>query len=139
LKLESTFCHPFSDDNNFHFFPSGPIPPNPQELLSDTKLNELSEYLKNNYDVVIIDTPPYGIVADAQILSKIADTTLIVTRFGYTLKDQIVEIDSWYKSKVFPSMAIIFNGIKTSGYYGNKYGYYYYRRKYGYDYYSSKT
>lgn len=139
LKLESVFQQPFTDDNNFFFFPAGPIPPNPQELLSDTKINELREYLNNNFDVIIIDTPPFGIVADAQILSKIADTTLIVTRFAYTLKEQIVEIENWSKNKIFPSMAIIFNGIKNSGYYGNKYGYYYYKRKCGYDYYSSKT
>jgi len=139
LKLESVFQKPFSDDENFYLFPSGPIPPNPQELLSDSKVNELKDFLNANYDVIIIDTPPFGIVADAQILSKMADTTLVVARFRYTLKDQIVEIENWNNNKIFSSMAVIFNGIKNNGYYGNKYGYYYYKRKYGYDYYSSKT
>lgn len=138
LQLENTYKQPFEEDLNFHFYPAGPIPPNPQELLSDKKINELREYLQKNYDVIIIDTPPFGIVADAQILGKIVDTTLIVTRFGYTMKEQIVEIEKWSTNKMFPTMAVILNGVKHKGYYGSKYGYYYYKRKYGYDYYSSK-
>ena len=122
----------------FTFIPQGQCHQNPQELLSDTKINELKDYLQSNYDVIIIDTPPFGIVADAQILGKIVDTTLVVTRFGYTMKDQIVEIEKWSKNNIFPSMAVVLNGIKHKGYYGSKYGYYYYKRKYGYDYYSAK-
>jgi len=138
LELDKLYKHPFDDDNNFHFYPAGPIPPNPQELLSDIKINELKEYLIKNYDVIIIDTPPYGIVADAQILGQIVDTTLIVTRFGYTMKEQIIEIEKWSDNKTFPSMSVVLNGVKHKGYFGNKYGYYYYKRKYGYDYYSTK-
>ena len=137
LELDKIYKQPFEDDKNFHFFPSGPIPPNPQELLSNNKINELKDYLQKNYEVIILDTPPFGIVADAQILGKIVDTTLIVTRFGYTMKEQIVEIEKWCTSKIFPSMAVILNGVKHKGYYGSKYGYYYYKRKYGYNYYST--
>ena len=139
IKIEKAFKQPFEEDKNFHFYPTGPIPPNPQELLSDVKISELKDYFNDNYDVVIIDTPPFGIVADAQILGKLADTTLIITRFAYTLKEQIVEIESWNKNNFFPSMAIVLNGVKHKGYYGSKYGYYYYKRKYGYDYYSTKN
>jgi capsular exopolysaccharide synthesis family protein len=138
LPLDKVYKQPFEDDNNFHFFPAGPIPPNPQELLRDNKMDELREYLQKNYDVIIIDTPPFGIVADAQILGKIVDTTLIVTRFGYTMKEQVSEIEKWSRNNIFPSMSIVLNGVKHKGYYGSKYGYYYYKRKYGYDYYSTK-
>ena len=81
MQLENTFKQPFDEDKNFHFYPAGPIPPNPQELLSDSKINELKGYLQKNYDVIIIDTPPYGIVADAQILGQIVDTTFNCNSF----------------------------------------------------------
>jgi len=127
------------NDENEHFdlFPSGAIPPNPQELVSTKYMAQLKEYLGNNYDIVIVDTPPFGIVADAQIIGEWADLSLIVTRFNQTTVDQVYEIDEWNDRGVFKSMAIIFNGIKNSGYFGYKYGYYYYKRKYGYGYYSS--
>src|SRR5690606_13860085 len=60
-------------------YPAGAIPPNPQELISGKYIQAFYEYLSSNYDMVVIDTPPYGIVADAQILGKWADVTLIVT------------------------------------------------------------
>jgi capsular exopolysaccharide synthesis family protein len=128
-----------TDEETLHLFPSGPIPPNPQELLSSKYMKTLKEYLDNNYDVVVIDTPPFGIVADAQILGSWADLTLIITRFNQTVKDQILEINEWKEKNYFNSMAIIFNGVKNTGYFGYKYGYYYYKRKYGYGYYSGYT
>ena len=93
--------------------------------------------MDENYEVVIIDTPPFGIVADAQILANWADLTLIVTRFNQTVREQVQEINEWQSRGVFKSVALIFNGVKNSGYFGYKYGYYYYKRKYGYGYYSS--
>jgi capsular exopolysaccharide synthesis family protein len=120
-------------------FPAGPIPPNPQELISGEYLNQLKSYLDANYDLVIIDTPPFGIVADAQILGAWSDVTLIVTRFQQTVREQIMEINQWQERRIFKSMALVFNGVRNSGYFGNKYGYYYYKRKYGYNYYSSNT
>ena len=128
----------FQDKNEqLDFFPSGPVPPNPQELISTSYMNTLKEYLDNNYDVVIVDTPPFGIVADAQILGTWADLVLMVTRFNQTTSDQILEINEWVDNGVFKSVGLIFNGVKNSGYFGYKYGYYYYKRKYGYGYYSS--
>ena len=86
---------------------------------------------------MIVDTPPFGIVADAQILGAWADLVLMVTRFNQTTSDQILEINEWVDNGVFKSVGMIFNGVKNSGYFGYKYGYYYYKRKYGYGYYSS--
>lgn len=120
-----------------HLFPAGAIPPNPQELISGEYIDTLKSYLDANYDIVIIDTPPFGIVADAQILGAWADVTLIITRFQQTVREQILEINEWNERRLFKSMALVFNGVKNSGYFGNKYGYYYYKRKYGYNYYSS--
>ncbi len=120
------------------FFPAGAIPPNPQELLSGTYINNIKAHLDSNYEIVVVDTPPYGIVADAQILGEWADVTLIVTRFKQTIKDQVAEINEWEGRKVFKRMAIVFNGVKNKGYFGSKYGNYYYKRKYGYTYYSGE-
>jgi capsular exopolysaccharide synthesis family protein len=118
-------------------FPAGAIPPNPQELISGEYTAKLKKYLDDHYDIVIIDTPPFGIVADAQILGEWADVTLIITRFQQTVREQVLEINEWHDRRLFKSMALVFNGVKNSGYFGNKYGYYYYKRKYGYNYYSS--
>jgi capsular exopolysaccharide synthesis family protein len=124
-------------DENFQFLASGPIPPNPSELMSSPKMEELFENLYKNFDVIVVDTPPYGIVADAQLLTNKVDITLVVTRFQYTITDQVIEIENWNNTGIFPKMAVIFNGIRSKGYYGYKYGYYAYRRKYGYHYYHS--
>ncbi len=118
------------------FFPAGAIPPNPQELISGPYVKGIKDYLDKNYEVIIIDTPPFGIVADAQILGQWADVTLVVTRFQQTVKEQVYEINEWQQRNLFKSMALIFNGVKNKGYFGNKYGYYYYKNKYGYSYYS---
>ena len=126
-----------TETEKLDLFPSGAIPPNPQELILSEYMKTLKQYLDANYDLVVIDTPPYGIVADAQILGEWADVTLIVTRFQQTVREQIQEINEWKDSGFFKSMAIIFNGVKNSGYFGYKYGYYYYKRKYGYGYYTA--
>lgn len=118
-------------------FPSGSVPPNPQELISTKYMVDFKKYLDDNYDVVVLDSPPYGIVADAQILGKWADLTLIITRFNQTIKEQVLEINEWRETGIFKNVSILFNGVKNSGYFGYKYGYYYYKRKYGYGYYSS--
>lgn len=124
-------------DEKLDLFPSGPIPPNPQELVSNDNMKKLKAYLDANYDIVIVDTPPYGIVADAQILGRWADLTLIVTRFQQTVREQVQEINEWNERGLFKSIALVFNGVKNSGYFGYKYGYYYYKRKYGYNYYTN--
>lgn len=121
---------------HFHFYPAGILPPNPQELMAGEHMQKLKDYLDKNYDVVVLDSPPYGIVADAQILEPWSDITIMVVRFGLTIADQVHEIQDWYEKGHFPRMAIVFNGLRDSGYYGYKYGYYYYKRRYGYSYYA---
>lgn len=125
-------------NEKFDFFPAGAIPPNPQELISSEYAAKIKKYLDEHYEVVIIDTPPFGIVADAQILGQWADVTLLVTRFQQTVKEQVSEINEWQQRNIFKSMALVFNGVKNKGYFGNKYGYYYYKNKYGYSYYSGE-
>ena len=102
-------------------------------------MNELKEYLDTHYDVVIMDSPPYGIVADAQILGQWALLTIVLTRFRQTMVEQVIEINEWHQNKIFNNMAIVFNGIRSKGYFGYKYGYYYYRGKYGQGYYNESN
>jgi len=125
------------EEGHLDLFPAGPVPPNPSELMSSPAMQELKDYLDANYDVVIMDTPPNGIVADAQLLQSWTDITLVLTRFRLTLREQVREIEEWYQSGIFPTMGVILNGVQVRGYYGNKYSYYYTKRKYGYKYYST--
>ena len=124
------------EEEHLDLFPAGSIPPNPQELISSKYMRVLKDYLDKNYEVVVIDSPPFGVVADAQILAMYADITLIISRFNLTTVDQIKEVNAWNERKIFKSMAMVFNGVKNSGYFGYQYGNYYYRRKYGYGYYN---
>jgi len=137
IKPESV-AQSVMDGYHLDLFVSGPIPPNPSELIAMQGMDNLKQYLDVNYDVVVIDTPPFGLVTDAQMLSKWSDITLFVVRFMSTFRGQVSEIEEARENKVFKNMAIIFNGIKTVGYYGYRYGYYGQKRKYGYGYYSTK-
>lgn len=112
---------------NLFVLACGPIPPNPAELLLDPKIDELFTRLKEEYDAIIIDTAPIGMVSDAMTLSRYADNTLYVVRQGHTYKKQISMIEEFYESGKLPRLALLLNDvrIKTAyGYYGyGKYGY----------------
>lgn len=105
----------------------GPVPPNPSELLLDDRVSQLFAWLKANFDVVIIDTAPVGMVSDAMTLGKFADSTLYIVRQGYTYKKQIGLIDEFYKGNRLPRISIVINDVKLRpgyGYYGyGRYGY----------------
>lgn len=79
-----------TDIPNLDIIQAGQIPPNPVELLSSRKTAELFEELKKNYDFVIIDTPPYGLVSDSFILMKYVDLKLYVTRLGKIKKSTLI-------------------------------------------------
>ncbi|HVK96627.1 MAG TPA: polysaccharide biosynthesis tyrosine autokinase, partial [Flavisolibacter sp.] len=120
-----------------HLFvlPCGPLPPNPSEILLDAKLNDLFVYLKENFEVIVMDTAPVGMVSDAMTLSKFADCTLYIVRQGHTYKKQIGLIDEYYHDGRLPKISIVLNDVKVRagyGYYG--YGRYGYGNGYGYGY-----
>jgi capsular exopolysaccharide synthesis family protein len=112
---------------NLYILPCGPVPPNPAEMLLDPRLNDLFDWLRKNFDVVIMDTAPVGMVSDAMTLSKFADATLYIVRQGHTFKKQIGMIDEFYTQGKLPRISIILNDIKVRtgyGYYGyGRYGY----------------
>ena len=90
-------------------------------------------WLKENFDVVLVDTAPIGMVSDAMTLSKFADSTLYLVRQGHTFKKQIALIDEFYVGNKLPKISIVINDVKIKpgyGYYG--YGRYGYGYGYGY-------
>lgn len=105
----------------FYFIGSGIIPPNPAELLLQHPTEKLMSWLKEEFDYIIIDSPPAGLVTDAQILGQYADATLFVMRHGYSSKDQINLLNEYEKGKRFPHLGIILNDIKSPE--GYQYGY----------------
>ena len=113
--------------------PCGPTPPNPSELLYSPRFEQLLSYVRDQYDYVILDTPPVEMVADASIINRYADLTLFVVRAHDFEKSFLPEIDQWYHEKKYNNLALILNGTNPKGerYGYHKYGYY----KYGYSYY----
>lgn len=104
------------------FIGSGPIPPNPSELLERDKLEQLMLSLREKYDDILIDTPPLHLVTDTLLIARIADVSLYVVRQGHTSKDELEFIREVYEDNKLPKMNIIFNGVAT-GKYGYGYNY----------------
>ena len=113
--------------DNLFVLPCGPVPPNPSEMLLDSRVADLFDYLKQNFDVVLIDTAPVGMVSDAMTLGKFAYCSLYIVRQGHTYKKQIALIDEFYTEGKLPKVSVIINDVKLKpgyGYYGyGRYGY----------------
>ena len=117
---------PLKIQENLFVVSSGPIPPNPAELLLSERTKTLMQELKQQFDYIIIDAPPVGIVTDAQLLASYSDVCLYLVRQNYTLKQQLNIVDDLSKSQKMKGLSIVVNDIKaTKGYgYGYSYGNY---------------
>ena len=112
---------------------SGPIPPNPSELIISEAMEEFMADLKKNYDYIILDTPPVGLVSDAIELSQYTDVTLYIMRQNYTKKDMITLLNNRQRRGELTNISIVFNGYENRAKYGSGYGYGYgYGYCYGY-------
>lgn len=116
---------------NLHVIPSGPVPPNPSELIHDAFTEKMLSKLKEVYDVIIVDTPPVGLVTDARMLLDMADTTIYVVRADYSKKAFLQQIKAIKRFHTVRGLGVVINDIDTKkqkygyGYgYGGKYGYY---------------
>ncbi|MBV3639015.1 MULTISPECIES: GumC family protein [Bacteroides] len=117
---------PYKGYTNLHILPIGTVPPNPTELLEDSKLSMLIEALRPEYDYIFIDCPPVDIVADVQIIEKWADRTIFVVRSGLLDRSMLSELENMYTGKRFKNLSMILNGTEsTGGRYGYRYGYHY--------------
>jgi len=122
---------------NLYVISCGPVPPNPAELLLSPKIAELFDWLREEFDAVIIDSAPVGLVGDAITLGKFADMTLYVIRQRYTYKRQLSFINELFHQRKLPKMALLVNDVITKGskgYYGYSSGSYSYGYGYGYGY-----
>lgn len=126
---------------NLHILPGGTIPPNPTELLARKSLDDAIELLKKDYDYVVLDTAPIGMVTDTQLIARVADISVYVCRADYTHKNDYQLINELYANKRLPGLCTVINALdmkkkKYGYYYGyGKYGRYYgYGKKYGYGY-----
>ncbi|WP_366184881.1 polysaccharide biosynthesis tyrosine autokinase [Flavobacterium ovatum] len=113
---------------------SGPIPPNPSELILSDRMESLMKELKNKYDYIILDTPPVGLVSDALELSQYVDVSLYIVRQNFSKKEMITLLNNRVKRKELTNTSIIFNGFENKAKYGSAYGYGY---GYGYGAYSN--
>jgi len=123
------YIKPVANNPNLFLLSSGPIPPNPTELLMVSAMAGIFEKLSRLFDIIIIDTPPVGVVADAQILAEFSDVNLFVVRERYSFKNSLEIINDLLKSRKFSNFYIVLNDVKKGASY--KYGYGY---SYGYSY-----
>lgn len=93
---------------------SGPIPPNPAELLGSRKMEEFIERVKQQYEYVLLDTPPAGMLTDGVILSSIADGTILVIAEGETEKGDLARTIENIKNVGGNIIGVVMNKIKTS-------------------------
>ena len=126
---------------NLYILPGGTVPPNPTELLARDGLDKAIEMLKKNFDYVILDTAPVGMVTDTLLIGRVADLSVYVCRADYTHKNEYTLINELAENNKLPNLCTVINGLdlkrrKYGYYYGyGKYGKYYgYGKRYGYGY-----
>lgn len=139
MSLDDIVVKGINDNENVDIYPSGPIPPNPAELLYSDRLKSMIDHLRKEYDYVIIDCPPAEVVADAKIINKLVDITLFVIRAGLLERSMLTEVQRFYNEDRYKNMAIILNGtldptasrMNRANRFGYGYGYYGYGYGYG--------
>ncbi|MBW3466557.1 GumC family protein [Arthrospiribacter ruber] len=121
---------------NLYIVPSGPIPPNPAELLLKDKMEEFLKYLENDFEVVLMDTPPIGLVSETMDLLRFSDVNLYIVRQDYTHKKYLLMVNDLYANDQIRDFYAVFNGLRSGGdiydFGGYNYGYgynYSYMRK----------
>ena len=119
---------PSDVNKNLFILPGGTVPPNPTELLARNGLDKAIETLKKNFDYVILDTAPIGMVTDTLLIGRIADLSVYVCRADYTHKAEYTLINELSFEKKLPNLCTVINGVDLKK---RKYGYYYGYGKYG--------
>lgn len=118
-----------TDIDHLYVIVGGAMPPNPSELLLRPAMASLINSLKEEFDFIIIDTPPLAFVADAFVLSTYADHSLFVVRQDFTPKAALVSLEDYYSTGKLASISVLFNDVQKTGL-GYGYGY----NSYGYRY-----
>jgi len=128
--------------NNLSLMPSGPIPPNPAEILGKAEMKTLIEKVRSNYDYIILDNAPVSLVTDGIIVSQLSDLNIFILRYGVSHKHQLEMINHYADKQMISHLAMVVNGIKSNafGYSYSKYTRYevYGKNSYKNNYYSSE-
>ena len=119
--------------------PAGPIPPNPNELLINSSLGTVFEYLREKYEYIIVDSAPVGMVSDTFLLTQYADLNIYVMRANFSSRKYIEVLENLVKEDKLRQLYILVNAVnirsKVYGYKRYGYGYGYgYGSRYGYSY-----
>lgn len=114
-----------TDNKGFDVIGSGPIPPNPIDLIGHPRMEELINTLKQTYSTIILDSPPLGYVSEYIILMKYTDANIYVVRSDYTHRNSLAKINKLYERKKISNVSILLNDVKTSKRTGYGYGYEY--------------
>jgi len=117
---------------NIWLIPSGPIPPNPSELLNSEKMKGMMDELKRGYDVVMLDTAPVLAVVDGVIISSLGDSTVFIIQAGKTTRKPFLQAVEELKRAKAKVIGVVFNEVKAKGegYYSPYY--HHYRSRYHY-------
>ncbi|MDR1543407.1 MAG: polysaccharide biosynthesis tyrosine autokinase [Prevotellaceae bacterium] len=113
-------------NKNLTVFLGGTIPPNPSELLYNTRLDDLFEFLKKNFDYVIVDTAPTRMLPDTYIINRFADAVIYVVRKGFAKYEDIKHINTEQEGHTLNNINLLLNGTDLTN---SKYGYNYYAYK----------
>lgn len=118
--------------NNLYVAPSGPVPPNPAELIETPEMRQLLEMCCADFDFVVIDTPPIAVVVDSMLLARFADVNLFIVRQNTSSKDSILLANDLKQHTEIKGLGIVVNDVSHSSAYG--FGKYRYSYNYGYGY-----
>ncbi|GJM28622.1 MAG: tyrosine protein kinase [Cyclobacteriaceae bacterium] len=105
------------------YLPAGPTPPNPSELIMGPEVDELLDQMKQDYDTIILDTPPVGLVTDGILAMKKADIPVYVIRADYSRKDFVNTLNRLATTNRFNNLSIVLNSVQITNKKGYGYGY----------------
>jgi len=123
---------------NLSFLPSGPIPPNPAEILGKPEMKILLDTVRSQFDYIIIDNAPTALVTDGNIVSHLSDLNIFILRYGFSHKHQLEMINQYAEKKTINNVALLVNDIKPNSF-GQSYYKYYQYETYQSTYYSDET
>lgn len=116
-----------TSQEGLYMIPVGTIPPNPTELLYSTRLQEMLDKLRGEYDLILLDCPPADIVADSTIITPLADMTIFILRAGLLDRRLLPELNKMYDNHRFNNLMVVLNGTTSVA---TPYRRYAYRNKY---------
>lgn len=127
-EMDFSECISLVSGTNVYSLTSGPIPPNPAELLGSKRMEAIMQRLQEAFDIIIYDMPPVNSVTDAQILAAKVDGVVVVVRQGVSQKEAVVHAKELLDKVQANVLGVVLNGVdpkrdRAYSYYGYGYGY----------------